>query len=87
MESDEIRLDIIDRALQPQTRRAGHTQPRSTARAVGQDGRKTGGFQFNHCVQICSDVFCCSLCVFGGFIEPTRQWTVTTQRLLVLNHR
>ena len=45
MESDEIqRLDIIDRALRSQAWRAGHTQPRSTARAVGQDGRKIGWF-------------------------------------------
>ena len=35
-ESEDIqRLDIIDRALRSQARRSGHTQPRSTARAVG----------------------------------------------------
>ena len=49
---------------------------------------RQGGFQFNHCVQICSVVFVApSVCLFGGFIESTRQWTVTTQRLLLLNHR
>ena len=44
-EADGIqRLDIIDRALGSQARRSGHTQPRSTVRDVGQDGRKTGRF-------------------------------------------
>ena len=43
LDSEELqRRDIVDRDLQSQARRAGHTQPRSTGSAAGQEGRRTG---------------------------------------------
>ena len=74
MESEEIQqLDIIDRDLRSQARRAGHTQPRSTARAVGQNRQKMENSPFNDCVQKRSFAFILASSVRSGFIKPTRQ--------------
>ena len=56
-ESEEIqRLDTIDRDLRSQAWRAGHKQPRSTARAVGQNGRNTGRLAI---LSLCAETWLC----------------------------
>ena len=67
-----MRSSVLTSSIVPFGRKPGelatrnHVQPPEQLDKIDE---RQGGFQFNHCVQICGGVFCCSLCAFVWWLR------------------